>query len=57
MMFHQFERIPDSMGVTIKENTVTEPWPAQLKLKPGQDGAQKEFEDLLGSSLTGMEIN
>lgn len=55
MTFHQFDRIPDRMGVTVKDNTVTEPWPTQLKLEPGQDGAQEEFSSLLGSNLSGME--
>ncbi len=27
----------------------------QLKLKQGQEGAQEEFDGLLGSNLTGLE--
>jgi hypothetical protein len=55
MIVHQFDRIANSIGMMIKENTVTEPWPTQLKLRMGQDGAQEEFDGLLGSNLTGME--
>ena len=55
MTLHRLDRVPGSAGATIKDNTVTERWPTRLRLKPGQDGAQEEFDDLLGSSLTGME--
>lgn len=55
MTIQQFDQIPDSIRMVIKGSTVTEPWPTQLKLKPGQDGAQEEFDGLLGSNLTGME--
>jgi hypothetical protein len=55
MTVQQFDRIADSIGMIIKENTVTEPWPTQLKLRHGQYGAQEEFDGLLSSNLTGME--
>ncbi|EXJ70466.1 uncharacterized protein A1O5_06535 [Cladophialophora psammophila CBS 110553] len=57
MNIHQFREMEISrdLEVEMKANTVTESWPTQLKLQPGQDGAQEEFDVLLGSSLTGLE--
>jgi hypothetical protein len=55
MKLHQFDEISHNLRVVMKTNTVTEPWPTQLKLKPGQNGAQEEFDVLLGSSLSGLE--
>jgi hypothetical protein len=43
-------------GAKMKEtNTIVEKWPAALRLRPGQPGAQEEFDTLMSSSLTGCE--
>ncbi|KAI3324399.1 hypothetical protein HD806DRAFT_522187 [Xylariaceae sp. AK1471] len=45
----------DSGLVMKKTNTIVDKWPTQLKLKPGDPGARKEFDLLLASSFTGYE--
>jgi len=55
MKLHQFNEISRDLGVMMKTNTVTEPWPTQLKPRPGQSGGQEEFDVLLGSNLSGLE--
>jgi hypothetical protein len=36
-------------------HTFTEKWPCRLKLRPGQPGAQEEFDQRLADSSTGKE--
>ncbi|KEZ44969.1 hypothetical protein SAPIO_CDS2349 [Scedosporium apiospermum] len=53
-----FEKISTKLKVKEKnQNTIFEPWPTQLKIKPGHGGAEEEFRILLGSHLSGMEQN
>lgn len=44
-----------SDAVIIEENSIVEPWPMQLKLRPGQSGSQEEFDLLLRSPFSGLE--
>lgn len=56
MIDEKFKQLEQKACVTMKEKpTVVEPWPTALKLRPGQDGAQAEFDLLLASSFTGLE--
>lgn len=55
MQHHNFRRISKDLDIVLKPNTITESWPTRLKLKPGQEVAQEEFNTLLGSNLTGLE--
>jgi len=51
-----FDRISADLGVAEKEsNTIVEKWPMRLKLQPGQEDAQEEFNVMLGSNFSGME--
>jgi hypothetical protein len=44
------------IGSTMKEeHTITEKWPFRLKLRPGQAGAQEEFDRLVGGGVSGKE--
>ena len=44
------------VGAQIKDrHTVIEKWPFRLKLRPGQPGAQEEFDRLLGGGMSGKE--
>jgi hypothetical protein len=44
------------MGAAVKEkHTVIEMWPFRLKLRPGQPGAQEEFDRLLRGGVSGKE--
>ena len=55
-VLHRFDQISAEINITEKEsNTVTERWPMQLKLQPGQEGAQEEFELVLASNWSGLE--
>jgi hypothetical protein len=38
-----------------KKNTIIESWPLRLKARPGDVGAQEEFDLLLSSSSSGTE--
>jgi hypothetical protein len=38
-----------------ERNTVVEPWPLRLTLKPEDAGAQEEFDLLLSSCSSGVE--
>ena len=38
-----------------QRNAVVEAWPMRLKTKPGEKGADEEFQSLLASSCTGAE--
>ena len=43
-------------GLDMKErNTTVEAWPMRLKKKPGEQGADEEFEMLMASSCSGAE--
>lgn len=44
------------LGVAIKEkHTIIEKWPYRLKLRPGQPGAQEEFDRLITGGVSGKE--
>ncbi|KAI0410710.1 hypothetical protein F5X98DRAFT_368641 [Xylaria grammica] len=46
----------DLLGMAIKDDhTIIEKWPYRLKLRPGQPGAQAEFDRLLASGVSGKE--
>lgn len=56
MVLCDFEKISADLGVEINNiNTVVEEWPTQLKLQPGQKGAEEEFRLLLGPGFTHTE--
>ncbi|KAF2714991.1 hypothetical protein K504DRAFT_395900 [Pleomassaria siparia CBS 279.74] len=56
MALQEFDTISTALGVTMKKtNTVIEPWPTALKLRPAQKGAQEEFDLLLASNFSGLE--
>jgi hypothetical protein len=38
-----------------EKHTVIEKWPFRLKLRPGQAGAQEEFNRLLSGGVSGKE--
>jgi hypothetical protein len=38
-----------------EKHTIIEKWPFRLKLRPGQPGAQEEFDRLLAGGVTGKE--
>ena len=51
-----FESAARDAGLIIKKkNTIVESWPLRLKLRPGDVGAQEEFDLLLSSSSSGIE--
>ncbi|CZR50286.1 uncharacterized protein PAC_00158 [Phialocephala subalpina] len=56
MKFCNFEQLSVDLGVEMKAtHTVIEKWPTQLKLKPGEQGAEEEFRLMLGSNFSGVE--
>jgi hypothetical protein len=56
MLLQRFDAISTAHGVIMKrKNTIVEPWPNALKLRPTQKGAQEEFKLLLASNLSGLE--
>jgi hypothetical protein len=56
MVLHGFEEISGHLGIEMKSiNTIAEKWPTQLKLQPGQTGAEEEFRLLSGSGFTRIE--
>lgn len=56
MAANHFEDIEKDLHAAMKEqNTIGDAWPTALKLRPGQPGAQEEFDDALASSCTGVE--
>ena len=56
MIRFDFMKIEELFGVTMKEpHTIIDKWPMRLKLRPGQAGAQEEFDVLLSSGHTGTE--
>jgi hypothetical protein len=51
-----FSEAAQLLGAVMKEkHTVIEKWPFRLKLRPGQPGAQEEFDRLLGGGPSGKE--
>jgi hypothetical protein len=38
-----------------EKHTIVEQWPFRLKLRPGQPGAQQEFDRLLAGGVSGKE--
>lgn len=51
-----FEEAGKAMGVKMKEkHTVIEKWPFRLKLRPGQPGAQEEFDRSMREGISGKE--
>lgn len=47
----------DFLRVKMKEeNTVIEKWPYRLNIRPGQPGAQDEFDRLISGGLSGKEF-
>jgi hypothetical protein len=52
----KFAEAGQSVGAAVKEtHTVIEKWPFRLKLRPGQPGAQEEFDQVMGGGVVGME--
>lgn len=51
-----FEQIAANLDVEMKQiNTIAEKWPTELKLRPGEKGAEEEFRLNLGTGLTNFE--
>lgn len=48
--------VANFLGATMKkEHTIIDRWPYQLKLQPGQPGAQEEFDQRISGGLSGKE--
>lgn len=48
--------VADFLGAKMKEkHTIIEKWPYRLKLRPGQPGAQDEFDRYMSAGLSGKE--
>jgi hypothetical protein len=53
----EFNKFPAFMKVGIKgQHTIIDKWPFRLKLKPGQQGAQQEFDRMMGTGVNGKEF-
>ncbi|KFY28454.1 hypothetical protein V493_02929 [Pseudogymnoascus sp. VKM F-4281 (FW-2241)] len=53
---YKFSETAQYAGAAVKENnTVIDKWPFRLKLRPGQPGAQEEFDRLLSGGVSGKE--
>ncbi|KAH6605282.1 hypothetical protein Trco_006989, partial [Trichoderma cornu-damae] len=53
----RFRECGDLVGAAMKEeHTIVEKWPYRLKLRPGQPGAQEEFDRLMTGSVSGKEF-
>lgn len=51
-----FTEVAQYVRAVMKEkNTIIEKWPFELKLQPGQPGAQEEFDRLLSGGVSGKE--
>ncbi|KAF5649812.1 uncharacterized protein FTJAE_776 [Fusarium tjaetaba] len=49
----EFHKFPEYLKVGIKDqSTIIEKWPFRLKLKFGQQGAQQEFDRVMGQAIT-----
>lgn len=56
MEIQGFKDVARDAGLIMKKkNTIVELWPLRLKAKPGDVGAQAEFNLLLSSSSSGIE--
>jgi hypothetical protein len=56
MEIQGFKKAAKDAGLKMKKkNTIVESWPLRLKLRPGDTGAQAEFDLLLSSSSSGIE--
>ena len=52
----EFSELAQFIGAATKDrHTVIEKWPFRLKLRPGQPGAQQEFDQLLGGGVSSKE--
>jgi hypothetical protein len=52
----KFSDAEQFIGEAMKEkHTIIEKWPFRLKLRPGQPGAQEEFDRLLSGGMSGKE--
>jgi hypothetical protein len=53
---HHFRELEQGSGMSMKtDNTIIPRWPTKLKLRPGQEGAQEEFDILAASAHAGVE--
>ncbi|PYI11901.1 hypothetical protein BO78DRAFT_440822 [Aspergillus sclerotiicarbonarius CBS 121057] len=51
-----FREVGGVLSAAIKErHTIVDKWPFKLKLRPGQPGAQEEFDRCIGTNHTGKE--
>lgn len=56
MIDFKLSDIAQFIGVAMKEkHNIIEKWPFRLKLRPGQPGAQEEFDRILGGGVSGKE--
>lgn len=56
MELQKFETAASEAGLIMKKkNTVVEPWPLRLTLRPKDVGAQEEFDLFLSSCSSGVE--
>jgi hypothetical protein len=52
----KFREAGEVFGATMKDkHTIIERWPFRLKLRPGQPGAQDEFDRCLRDGVSGKE--
>lgn len=52
----KFHESADLLGAAMKErHTIIEKWPYRLKLRPGQPGAQEEFDRLMTGGPSSKE--
>ncbi|GFF81194.1 hypothetical protein IFM60648_05945 [Aspergillus lentulus] len=52
----KFREFADLLGAAMKEtHTIIDKWPYRLKLRPGQPGAQEEFDRCIGGGMSGKE--
>ncbi|KAH2509832.1 hypothetical protein KXW70_008657 [Aspergillus fumigatus] len=50
----KFYEVADLLGAAMKEtNTIIDKWPYRLKFRPGQPGAQEEFDRCLTGGTSG----
>ncbi|KAK7987452.1 hypothetical protein PG989_007767 [Apiospora arundinis] len=56
MKEHEFDDFAALLGAAMKpKQTIIEKWPYRLKLRPGQTGAQEEFDSLITKGVTSKE--
>jgi hypothetical protein len=52
----KFCEAADFFGAAMKEkHTIIDKWPYRLKLRPGQPGAQEEFDRRVNGGMSGKE--